>query len=135
MINLIVAVLLDKLRENQSANHSDDQYDELVESLVLIGYSKSKEKKNKTDDPLKQIGSAEFLILHELNILKNSSKTTSSLMNIFKSLIRIIKAPKITYPNGKYFKSKFVRCIYYLVNHPLFHLFIFMSIIINTVIL
>ena len=135
LINLIVAVLLDKLRENQIESHSDDKYEELVQELVDLGFSKTPENDKKTaDDPLKDMGCAEFLISHELNLLK-SKEGTSKMQFIKDSCSYFFKNPKITYPKGGYFQKCIVKCIYYLVNHPLFHLLIFISIIVNTIIL
>ena len=136
LINLIIAVLLDKLEENQNKNHSDDNYDELVQHLVKLGFSSSQSLKyNKSEDPLKEMGWAEFLISHELNMVKSNDKEgTSKLYKIVQeSLLYFLKKPKIMYPEDKYFEYKIVKWIYYLVNHPLFHLFIFLSIITNTI--
>ena len=137
LINLIIAVLLDKLEENQSENHSDDNYDELIQNLVKLGFSSSRSLRSKSENPLKEMGWAEFLISHELNMVKSKDKDGKSKFHkiVLESLYYFLKKPKITYPQGKYFKCKVVKWIYYFVNHPLFHLFIFLSIIINTVIL
>ena len=120
LINLIIAVLLDKLRESQDALDNGSRFDDIKNSLLKMGFSAPVTK---------------FLIDHELNVKQSESHRQRIHKVILNNLFFLFKTPKLTYPNTKYFSFKIVRVVYFIVNHQLFHFFIFLSIIVNTVIL
>jgi hypothetical protein len=117
LINLIIAVLLDKLHESQENDSKNGKFLDLLESLVNLGYPNSV---------------AQFMTSYELNITSSRSHKPFHKL-LAQRLCSLLHSPKVSLPASSYFSNPIVKFLFIAVNHPLFHLFIFISIMLNTV--
>lgn len=112
--------MLDKLDESNKSLDTGEKAEEMKTELLKIGFKRI---------------AADFLIDHELNIASITARKVSLKDKILKNVGMFWRCPKIKYPSSNYFEHRIIRIIYAVVSHPTFHLFIFVSIILNTVIL
>lgn len=117
LINLIIAVLLDKLHESQENDSKLDKFSDLQFCLIDLGYPKSV---------------AEFMTSYDLNITSAHSHIPLH-KQLSQKLLSLLKCPKAPSTTSRYLSHALIKPLYLLVNHPLFHLSIFTAIILNTI--
>ena len=119
LINLIIAVLLENLHESQNMLGKSHDFEQIIIELTELGFPSS---------------ASIFMTDYELNIVSHAGHQGKS-KKCLKAIGSLCRFPEPKYPQSSYFSSKFVRVIYRIINHPLFAVIIFGSIIMNTVIL
>ncbi|CAI2381758.1 unnamed protein product [Moneuplotes crassus] len=121
VLNLTIAIMLDKYEEI-SSSHGDQ---EMINELVDLG------KEAGLPNEL-----TEFLINHDITVKKKKQSKESWKANLKLMLYEnFIYNSDVVIPNGKYHSFKFTRFFFLLVEAPLFNSFIFLCIIVNTILL